>query len=318
MSKENTQHFKLGSFVLVGTAILLLILYVMGSRKEMFSRSVDITSEFAEVAGLRPGNNVRYAGINVGVVDKIEILNDTTVRVVMNISSGNAVHIRTNALASVGSDGLIGNKLVNLFPGEGPGEPITEGSELNSIPALDTEAMLNTLERTNQNLAVITDDLKRFSSRMADPDNLLGSLTDPEMGKILRSAVDQLHAAALNTNTLTSGVDDLVADVQKGKGALGVLFTDKQAENDVRLTLERLRTSADTLGAAIGGIERFSSGLETEDGLAHTLTRDTSLTNDLRRLMGRLDSTTLLLNEDLRALQRNFLFRRYFKEKAKK
>ena len=318
MNEQRSQRFKLCVFVLAGTAVLLLILYVMGSRKEMFSRSVTVHAEFREVGGLRAGNNVRYAGINVGIVDAIEIVNDTTVLVTMQISSENTAHIRTNAMASIGTDGLIGNKLVNLLPGEGAGEPITNESMLQSIPTLDTEAMLSTLERTNQNLAVITDDLRKFSARMADPDNLLGSLTDPEMGRILQDAVGQLHTAAVNAKSLTNGVNELVTDVQQGKGALGVLLADEHAQNEMRLTLERLRSSADTLGSAIGNVERFTQNLESEDGLARLLTNDSTLTNDVRRMMVRLDTTTLLLNEDLRALQRNFLLRKYFKEKEKR
>ena len=96
MNEQRSQRFKLGVFVLAGTAVLLLILYVMGSRKEMFSRSVTVHAEFREVGGLRAGNNVRYAGINVGIVDAIEIVNDTTVLVTMQISSENTAHIRTN------------------------------------------------------------------------------------------------------------------------------------------------------------------------------------------------------------------------------
>ena len=121
-----------------------------------------------------------------------------------------------------------------------------------------------------------------------------------------------------NAKSLTNRVNELVTDVQQGKGALGVLLADEHAQNEMRLTLERLRSSADTLGSAIGNVERFTQNLESEDGLARLLTNDSTLTNDVRRMMVRLDTTTLLLNEDLRALQRNFLLRKYFKEKEKR
>jgi phospholipid/cholesterol/gamma-HCH transport system substrate-binding protein len=177
--------------------------------------------------------------------------------------------------------------------------------------------MMRTLERTNGNLAAITDDLRQVSERLNDPDNLVGMLTDTATGAILRDAVHQLNAAAGNARALTSGVNSLVADVEGGKGAIGVLLSDDAAEADMRRMLNELHTASDTLGLAIGRIDRFSKSLESEKGLVHSLTQDTALANDVRRMMTRLDTTTILLNEDLRALQRNWLLRKYFKEQEK-
>lgn len=318
MAEEKAQPFKLGLFILAGTVLFLLTLYLMGTRKDLFSRSITVTSDLREVGGLRKGNNVRYSGIDVGIVDAIEIINDTVVRVHMNIRKDDAAHIRTNALASVGSDGLMGNKLMNLLSGEGNGPPISDGDALRSVPGLDTDAMMRTLQRTNDNLANITDDLRQVSFRLNDPDNLVGLLTDTAMGSVVREAVHQLNAAAGNARALTDGVNSMVADVEHGKGVIGVLLADDAAGADVRRTLSTLHSVVDTLGMAIGRIDRFSQSLEGDKGLVHTLVKDTALANDVRRMMTRLDTTTLLLNDDLRALQRNWLLRKYFKEQEKR
>ncbi|MBK8531970.1 MAG: MCE family protein [Flavobacteriales bacterium] len=318
MAEEKAQRFKLGLFVLAGTVVLVLTLYLMGTRKDLFSRSVTISADMGEVGGLRAGNNVRYAGIDVGIVDAIEILNDTVVRVHMNIRVEHAGHIRSSALASVGTDGLMGNKLVNLLPGDGPGEEITEGILLRSVQRLDTDAMMRTLDRTNDNLAAITDDLRRVTERLNDPDNLVGLLTDTALGAVVRDAVLQLNATAWNARSLTDGINSMVADVEGGKGAIGVLLADEGAEADVRRMLSELHSASDTLGMAIGRIDRFSRSLENDKGLVYTLTQDTALATDVRRMMVRLDTTTILLNEDLRALQRNWLLRKYFKEQEEK
>ncbi|MCB9169508.1 MAG: MCE family protein [Flavobacteriales bacterium] len=317
MPGERSQRFKLGLFVVAGTAVLILTLYIMGTRKDMFARSITISADFREVNGLRTGNNVRYSGINVGTVDAIDIVNDTTVRVRLNIRMDAAGHIRDNALANVGTDGLMGNKLVSIMPGTGEGDPIVDGSVLRSAPGLDTDAMMRTLQRTNDNLLSITEDLRQLSERLNDPNNLVGMLTDTTMGDVWRNAVHQLQAASGNARALTDGVNTLVTDAQQGRGAIGLLLTDQGTEEDVRRILMDLRTAADTLGLAIGRIDRFAQGLNNDRGLAHALTQDTALAGDVRHMMGRLDTTTVLLNEDLRALQRNWLLRKYFKEKEK-
>lgn len=318
MGKETGDYARLGLFVLAGTAVLIVGLYLLGSKRNLFSSTVHVTATFHEVGGLRPGNNVRYAGIDVGTVERITILSDTAVLVEMAIRIGDAGHILTTATASIGSDGLMGNKLVSIDAGRAEGGvPVTEGAMLASREALDTELMMRTLERTNDNLAAITDDLRALSGRLNDPGNVIGMLADTSLAVALRQALYDLQASAGNAYALTSGVNSMVLDARHGEGALGVLISDRDAEQDMRRMLGDLRMAADTLGIAIGRISDFSRSLDQGPGLAHAVVRDSVMANDVRRMVARLDTSTLLLNEDLRALQENWFFRRYFKRQAK-
>jgi phospholipid/cholesterol/gamma-HCH transport system substrate-binding protein len=317
MSKESGNYTRLGLFVLGGTAVLIVGLYLLGSKRNLFSDSVTITATFHEVGGLRPGNNVRYAGINVGTVEGIAILNDTAVLVEMAVRSEQAEHIRSSAVASVGSDGLMGNKLVSIDAGPGEGEPIVDGTSLRTREALNTDLMMRTLERTNENLALITGDLVQLSARLNDPDNVIGLLSDTSLAVALRQALYDLQASAGNAYALTAGVNSMVLGAQHGDGALGVLISDESAEQDMRRMLGDLRMAADTLGIAIGRISDFSRSLDEGPGLAHAVVRDSVMANDVRRMITRLDTSTLLLNEDLKALQSNWFFRRYFKDQEK-
>jgi phospholipid/cholesterol/gamma-HCH transport system substrate-binding protein len=177
--------------------------------------------------------------------------------------------------------------------------------------------MMRTLGRTNDNLAAITDDLRALSARLNDPDNVIGMLADTSLAVALRQALYDLQASAGNAYALTAGVNSMVLDAQQGEGALGVLISDRDAEQDMRRMLGDLRMAADTLGIAIGRISDFSRALDQGPGLAHAVVRDSVMANDVRRMVARLDTSTLLLNEDLRALQENWFFRRYFKRQAK-
>jgi sporulation protein YlmC with PRC-barrel domain len=99
MANESTNTLKLGIFVLAGTAVLVLGLYLLGAKRDLFSRTLDVSAEFKQVNGLRVGNNVRYAGIDVGTVQDITIMSDTLVVVQMMIRRDDAAHIRTDAVA---------------------------------------------------------------------------------------------------------------------------------------------------------------------------------------------------------------------------
>ncbi|HRD54672.1 MAG TPA: hypothetical protein PKY96_18695, partial [Flavobacteriales bacterium] len=228
-----------------------------------------------------------------------------------------AEHIRANAVVSIGSDGLMGNKLVNIEPGDGTGEPVAEGSLLASSVPLDTDAMLRTLDITNDNLAAITTDLRLLAERLNRPGSVLDLFSDTVLAMQLRGSLSELNATAQAARAATEQANSLIADVRGGKGALGTLVGDPVAEKQVKDLLQQLQQLSDSLARAAGDVERFSSGLNDPKGLAHALTQDTAVAGDVRRSIANLEKGSETLNENLKALQRNWLFRRYFKEKEK-
>src|SRR5215218_2984302 len=108
--KRKTDYFKLGLFVTTGTVLLVIALYLLGSKRNLFSSNFSLYATFRSVDGLTKGNVVRLSGINIGTVDEVEILNDTTVIVKMVIETASQKFIRQNSVADIGSDGLMGNK----------------------------------------------------------------------------------------------------------------------------------------------------------------------------------------------------------------
>lgn len=317
MATTRTDKLRLGVFILSGTFVLLLGLYLLGAKRNLFRNTVAIDAHFEQVGGLRPGNNVRYAGIDVGTVRSVRIVNDTAVLVTMDIRQREAVHIRANAIASLGSDGLMGSRLVNIGPGDGEASPIEDGTVLRSSIPLDTDLMMRTLDRTNRNLAAITDDLRGLSGRLNAPGGIGHLLGDSLLARQVRSALDDLGRSAAYLRSATGQVDGMLVNVQAGRGALGMLVGDPATEQQVRNWLVTMQQLADSLGRATAQVDRFAEGLNTPGGLTHTLSRDTAMAGDVRRTLHQLDRSSSLLEEDLKALQRNWFFRRYFKEKAK-
>lgn len=317
MASERERTIKLGAFVLAGTVLLVVGLYLLGSKRDLFSRTIGVTSVFKEVSGLREGNNVRYAGIDVGTVEEIAIISDTAVRVEMKVHVDAAAHIRSNAIAHIASDGLMGNKLVVIAPGEGAGGPLAEGGSIASGEGFDTDAMLRSLGRSNDNVVAITTDLRELARRLNSEHGLFKLLADDSLMKDVRAAVREVKSAATNARVLTERVNGVVMDVQGGKGALGALASDPATEQEVRRLVANLTQVSDSLALITQRIGRFSQGLEREDGLAYALTSDTALAADMKRVVAHLDTSSATLTEDLRALQRNWFFRKYFKEQEK-
>lgn len=317
MATNKSELVRLGLFVLAGTALLVLGLYLLGSKRSMFSSTVSISTTFEQIGGLRPGNNVRYAGITVGTVSEVAILNDTAVLVTMAVRTKDAGHILDNAIASLGTDGLMGNRLVNIGPGDGTGRPIVEGVRLRSSVPLDTDRMMRTLDRTNMNMAEITDDLRELSDRINRPGSLVSLLSDTTLALQVRGSLSELEHAAEHMRSASAGVDALMADVRGGQGALGILVGDPAAEEQVREWLSTMQRLADSLAHASHELDRFAEGLNDPRGTTYALTRDTAVAGDVRRTLQQLQRSSITLEEDLRALQRNWFFRKYFKEQEK-
>ena len=156
MEKTASQKIRLGLFVIIGLTLFVLAIYFIGSKQQMFGKTEHLKAVFNNVSGLQLGNNVRYSGINVGTVRDIEIVNDTTIRVDMQIDEAIFSHIKKDAIATIGSDGLVGNVIINIIPGKGNLPAVQPGDIIQSNNRVRTDDMLATLNVTNENAAQLT------------------------------------------------------------------------------------------------------------------------------------------------------------------
>ena len=163
MKITDTQKAKLGMFVMLTGLILIISLYLIGKKQNLFGDTFSITSVFSNVNGLKLGNNVRYAGINVGTVKEITMVNDSTICVDMVIEEGIRRHMKENAFAVVGSDGLVGSMVVNIFPGNGQGSVLQKGDTIFSVKKKSTTDMMSTLSITNDNAAELSKELLQIT-----------------------------------------------------------------------------------------------------------------------------------------------------------
>ena len=94
MKEQTRNKVKLGAFVLMGTLFLILGLYFIGSKKNIFRSTISISASFNNVGGLMPGNNVRFNGINVGTVSKVYAISDTAIKVEFTIEESYEIYFQ--------------------------------------------------------------------------------------------------------------------------------------------------------------------------------------------------------------------------------
>ena len=145
MRKTSGEKLKLGLFVIIGLLLFTVAIYLIGERQNLFGKNDLISVKFSNINGLKKGNNVRYSGINVGTVESISMLNDSIIKVDLLIEKTMITHIKKDAIATIGTDGLVGNMLVNIIPGKGNAVNVNPGGFIKSYTKIGTNEMLNTL-----------------------------------------------------------------------------------------------------------------------------------------------------------------------------
>lgn len=317
MGAESTKNYRVGLFVLTGTVLLILTLYLIGVKQNLFGSTFTLRVEFHNVNGLMPGNNVRFTGIDIGTVESVEIINDSTVLVTMVIENKVQDFIKKNSLAAVGTDGLMGNKLVNIFSVKGSAEVVEDGDLLMSKPALNTDDMMKTLNTTNNTIRDISLQIKNMVERLNSTNSLWNILMDTTLAENVKQAIVSIKITGEKSAIITGDLSRVVKHVKEGKGSIGGLLMDTVLSSGIQQSIVNIQLISDTLARVSGDLSRISSGIRQGEGAIGTLLMDTSFVSNLNKSMRNVEQGTKDFGENMEALKHNILLRGYFKKKAK-
>lgn len=204
MPKEKNYKWKLGLFAVAALVLAIGAIYYVGKQKNKFGSVYRISSIFNSVSGLKIGSNVRFAGIDVGTVDDIELITDTSVKVDMVIQKNVQRFIKKDAQASIGSEGLMGDKVVVISPGTAPGQqPARESDILASRVPIETDQIMASVKTSADNAAIITGNLADITSRINNGKGALGKLlVDTTLSRNISATMRNLRrsSAGLDSN----------------------------------------------------------------------------------------------------------------------
>ena len=200
----HTQKFKirLGLFIAGGLVLFVLAVFVIGKQKNLFNPVYKLNATFENVSGLQVGNNVRFSGINVGIVDKITIINDSTVKVDMLIRKEVRQFIKSDCDVGIGSEGLIGDRLLTIGQGSTDSPSATAGQELPSTEPVETDAIMASLQVTAGHAEVISAQLAEIMYKVNNGNGVLSKLIQDS------TMAFNLDQTMLNLKTSTKGLDE--------------------------------------------------------------------------------------------------------------
>lgn len=321
MAKKIVNSVRLGIFVICGLAFLILLLFMIGRNKSLFGSKYLLKAKFVNVQGLIPGNNVRYSGIQSGTVKSIKFVNDTTIEVSMIIDTEMQKIIRKNAIASIGTDGIVGNKVVNISPGKEPSEFALEGDVIFSKMPLDTDEILQTLSKTNKDVAEIVTGLKLTVQRVNNSTALWELLNDEALPRELRQSAVNLRQTTAKAGLMANDLHKIITDINAGKGSIGQLLKDTSFVynlNEAVLKINKVGTEADQLTSEIRSIVKgIQKDVNTGKGPANAFLKDSVMVKNLNSSIYNLRKGTDGFNQNMEALKSSFLFRGYFKRQER-
>ncbi len=176
MKATTGQKVRTGIFALIGLFLLVGAVFLIGKSKNMFGQTFHIYGTFRNVGGLQAGNNIRFVGVNVGTVEGIRIISDTEARVDMVLEDKVHPYIKSNAVASIGSDGLMGDKLIVISANEDGAALIKDGARIGTVNPTDMGEIVAKMERVADNAQVITAGLADIATQVSGGKGTLGRL----------------------------------------------------------------------------------------------------------------------------------------------
>jgi phospholipid/cholesterol/gamma-HCH transport system substrate-binding protein len=321
MARRIINNIKLGLFVLAGLLFLILTLYMIGKNRNLFGSNFILKVKVENVQGLKPGNNVRYGGIDIGTVKKIDFINDTVMEIEMTMDDKAKTVIHKNAIASIATDGLVGNKVLLISSARKPSALVEDGDELVSKKPVDTDDMLRTLYKTNNDVGFIAENLKATVSRINNSSAMWSILSERELPQNLKLSAWHVRLAAAKANDMVNDLYTIVQDVKNGGGSLGAILTDTAFAYNLNAAVIKIKMVGDHADSLSQQLNQMVAGMQADvnngKGLINALLKDSGMVIKLNESLDNVQKGTDGFNQNMEALKHNFLFRGYFRKMEK-
>ncbi|MBE9509615.1 MAG: MCE family protein [Bacteroidetes bacterium] len=345
MKMNRIKSIKLGLFVSIGILILILGIYTIGLRQSIFGTSLMVRGIFTDVKGLQVGSNVRFAGIDIGAVSNITIINDTSILVNFMLDKDVQKFIRKDSKAVITVTGLLGNKVVNIMPGSLNSEIIEEGDILPTDQGIEISDILRELEKSSRNTSAITrniiditekinrgegmfgqvftdtifsQNLGRISVNTAELTDNFATITDQIInergliGHLLSdtSLVKEFHQVSDNLTIASENLVNIVEKIKQGEGIFGKAFTDTSFLQNIIFSSANTKDATKTLA-------EITNQIKEGKGFINKLLMDSTFSDSISTTLENLNRGIIELQEASDAVERSWLIRLFSGSKKK-
>ena len=346
MKNTRKANIRLGMYIAGGVILFIVIFYLIGSKQNMFSTNVKVTTVFSDVVGLRQGANVRFTGIDVGAVSGLTILSDSSVLVEMAIDRKVTPFIKKNSTATIGSQGLMGARILILLPGSPDQPSIEEGDQLPSVPPIEADEILQEIKTSSERISIVSGNLIDITRKMSQGEGIFGKIfTDTAFAANLAKTSENLRMLSDGINRGEGFIGKLLADpefagdldstaryiaeisanlegitdkVNRGEGVIGKLFTDTAFTMNIYEASENLNSSTRNLEDVTGNLIDITEKMSEGQGAFNKMMVDSVFADSLDVALRNLNETLIEVRKASEALQHSGMVRAFSKKSKKR
>lgn len=316
--EEAKRHVIVGIFIFLGLIILAVGIFTLGGQKKTFVKSIRISATFDDIEGLKQGNNVWFLGVKIGTIQNISFSGINDVEVIMNIEKEAQRFIHKDARAKISTDGFIGNKIIVIEGGSSKQPSVEDGDHLQVTKVQSTEVILKTLQDNNQNILSITSDLKKITRSIAEGKNTVGALLyDRALADNLKATIGNLQQTSALTSRTAGELVTFSSKLNRKGGLADQLLTDTAVFSEIRASVASLQRTTSSAAAISQNLDKASDKLNGSNTPVGVLLNDPRMAEQLKIIINNLESSSKKLDENMEALQHNFLLRGFFKRKER-
>lgn len=294
---------RLGIFIFLGTILLVLAIFLLGSKEKLFTSTIEIKAYFNQIEGLKSGAPVRLSGYDIGSVSSVSFANDASAKVEVKMRIVNELKhlIKFDSEASIETEGLVGKKIVAITPGSSDAAEVTNGGVIKSKTPMNIAKIIEETESVMGYMKDLTKDFSEIFAKVNQGKGSIGKLVNDE--QLYKSAVNVTQSADKSMNTITKRLDEISDIIVNTSGSLKSIVANVDVTiNDLRNILSNIKNGEGVLGKLISD-KKMADSISS---VIHNLVK----TSDQTRI------ATSSLAENMEALKHNWLFKSYFEERG--
>lgn len=327
MKERQRRSIIVGVFVIVGIFLFIFAIYLIGQKEYVFGKPVSVNAVFADVKGLQEGDKVRMSGIDIGTVSSLGFVRNNQVLVQLNIDKEQFTYITKGSQVLIGSEGLMGAKVVQIIPSEIQGDHIVENDTLGTIAQIEVDEVLRQVSSASANLTVLTEELVTMSQKINSGEGVLGKLlNDNSMNRSLDQVLANIKEmtgnfqevsekldkgrASDNINAAASNLKDITERINRGEGTIGQLLTDTSL-------ISSFYRSSINLQETTANLSKMTAALNNDSSALNLLIDDPSFADSLEVVIENLNTGVIEATKAAEAVQKSGLIRLGSKKKRK-
>lgn len=279
MRRKQRRSLIVGIFVTLGLTIFILAIYLVGKKENLFGSPVTIAAIFEDVQGLREGDNVRMSGIDIGTVRSLSFMEDNRVYTEMNLKADQVMFVKKDSRVTIGTEGLMGSKVVMVIPGTATASPVSEYDTLTAVEQVNIDDILFEVNKSSENIAIVSKELITITQKINRGDGIFGKIfTDTTL-------TQNLDDATRNISYITENLYSLSEQVSSGKGIVGKLFADTTLTNEIG-------AAGQNIDEITNNLREITEKINKGEGIFGRMFTDTSLTKNLYQSSTNLQETS--------------------------